>query len=86
MSILTKFFGSEEEKEKEELFNNGRKLYYHSPAAGVAQMEKNATTQQQFKDTASKQWEIVKDKLGRDAAFNDSKYQELMGKAYEKTT
>lgn len=74
-------FLDEEKREKSKKFKKGKELYYHDPEKGIAMMKDNAQTEADFKLTASKRWEFVKDKSGREKAFADSDYKELMASA-----
>ena len=71
------------DEEKRKKFDKGKDLYYHSAEEGIEMMEENAQTGKDFETAAAKQWELIKEKSGRDKAFQDPKYKKLMKKAAE---
>lgn len=68
-------------RKKSDNHEKGRKLYYADADAGIKMMEENSRTKRDYEKTAAKQWEKVKDKKGRAAAFDDPDYKRLMGLA-----
>jgi hypothetical protein len=64
-------------REKKGKFNKGRDLYYHNPTGGIKLMEENCRTADDFRVTAAKQWEKIKEEKGRAAADKDPDYQRL---------